>query len=225
MSAYRALSLYAFLICNALLAASASLWALTAIHKRAPPSHDRWDQGPRAQTGLIIPVQVDLAERLTDEAVNALVSLADPFSSTFGQYWSASDVTAAFSLPVDEIKAVLDWVEEPANLPRSEILLSPCLCRIDFNITARALETLHGTEYFICTHKTSGDTSLACLEYRVPENLLESIDYIIPTVFPVHGPAVPALLKTDDHLDPLIWILSFPSATLVATPCQRGSRG
>jgi tripeptidyl-peptidase-1 len=102
-----------------------------------------------------------LAERSSKEAVEALVSLSDPSSSAFGRSWSASAVTTAFALPPDEIKAVLDWVEESTNLARSKIRLSPCLCRIDFNITVRALETLLDTKYFIYTHKTSGETSLA----------------------------------------------------------------
>jgi tripeptidyl-peptidase-1 len=150
-----------------------------------------------------------LAERSTKEAVEALVSLSDPSSSAFGRSWSASAVTTAFALPPDEIKAVLDWVEESTSLARSEIRLSPCLCRIDFNITVRALETLLDTEYFTYTHKASGKTSLACLEYRAPENLLESIDFIIPTVFPIQGPAVPALHKIDDHVGPPLSLGNF----------------
>ncbi|KAH6842419.1 peptidase S8/S53 domain-containing protein [Chaetomium sp. MPI-CAGE-AT-0009] len=209
MSPHRALFLCVLLFGEALLAASASPGTLMTIHKRAPPEHNEWDQGLRADPDLIVPVQIDLAERSTSEAADALVSLSDPSSSTFGRYWSASDVTAAFALPRDEIKAVLDWVEETANVPRAEIRLSACLCRVDFNITVRALEKWLATEYFTYTHKTSGETSLACREYRVPENLLESIDFIIPTVFPVQDPVVPSLLKVDDHVGPPISLGSF----------------
>jgi tripeptidyl-peptidase-1 len=202
MSLHRALLLYALLFGEVLLAAAASPRTLMAIHKRAPSAHNEWERGPKAEPDLIVPVQIDLAERSSSEAADALASLSDPTSSKFGRYWSALDVTRAFALPRQEIKAVLDWVEEATDLPRAEIRLSPCLCRIDFNITVRALEAWLATEYFTYTHKASGETSLACLEYRVPEPLLDSIDFIIPTVFPVQDPAVPALLKVDDHVGP-----------------------
>ncbi|EAQ84539.1 hypothetical protein CHGG_08553 [Chaetomium globosum CBS 148.51] len=209
MSLHRVLLQCALLFSEVLLAASASPRTLTAIHKRAPATHNGWARGPRADPDLVVPVQIDLAERSNSKAADALASLSDPSSATFGQYWSALDVTRAFALPRGKIKAVLDWVEEAADVPRAEIRLSPCLCRIDFNITVRALEAWLETEYFTYAHKASGETSLACSEYHVPKALLDSIDFIVPTVFPLQDPVVPALLNIDEHVGPPISLANF----------------
>lgn len=169
-----------------------------SVHKRAPETHKQWERLSRASSDLVVPAQIDLAEVHVDEAAGDLLALTDPSSPSFGQYWSPSDVTSALSLSDEDIKAILLWVEQTVELARSALRLSPCRCRIDFNATVGQLETLLSTEYYVYKHTITGETSVACEKYSLPQQILPLIDFIIPTVFPVRNPRNIQPIKTVD---------------------------
>ncbi|KAH8587033.1 Pro-kumamolisin, activation domain-containing protein, partial [Bisporella sp. PMI_857] len=163
-----------------------------SIHKRAPDRHDGWERGQRASPDLIVPVQVNLAETATDEGADYLLALADPSSPSFGQYWSAQEVTLLFALPERDIQAVLQWIANGSGNPPLDPRLSPCRCRVYFNATILQLERLLRTEYYVYKHIGTSNTSLACEQYSLPVQLQPLVDFIIPTVFPTRAPPMAA---------------------------------
>ncbi|KAL2111862.1 hypothetical protein VUR80DRAFT_9155 [Thermomyces stellatus] len=161
-----------------------------AIHKRAPDRHSGWERGARANSDLVVPVQIDLAEDGIEEVTEELLALSDPSSPSFRKYWSPSQVTSALSLSDEDISSVLEWVGQIEGDPRPEPLVSPCRCRIDFNATIGQLESLLQTKYYTFTHASTGETSIACEDYKVPDSLVDLIDFILPTIFPIRTPHI-----------------------------------
>lgn len=167
------------------IAAAAGRQELSVHRRQEPGVSTQWERLSRASPDLVLAVQIDLAEASVEEAAGDLLALADPSSSSFGKYWSPSDVTSAFSLPERDIKAALLWVESTTELPPSALRISPCRCRVDFNATVGQLETLLNAEYYVYKHIPTGETSVACEQYSLPKDILPLVDFIIPTIFPV----------------------------------------
>jgi len=93
-------------------------------------------------------------------------------------------VTSAFSLPAQDIKTILLWVQQKGGVGASKLRLSPCQCRVDFNATLGQLETPLDAEYFVYKHKDTSETTVVCNEYNLPDHILPLIDFVVPTVFP-----------------------------------------
>lgn len=53
---------------------------------------------------------------------------------------------------------------------------------VEFNGTVEEAERLFATQYWHYQHAESGGYRLACDQYSLPEHLLDSIDFVMPTI-------------------------------------------
>lgn len=153
-----------------------------SIHERAYFRHPRWERDaelPRSDGEFLM--RIALAQQNLHGSEDFLMQVSDPSSTTFGQYWSAEKVASVFAPSDDSLTAVKSWLTG-AGMSEAAIRLSQTKSTLSFNISVGDAERLLKTQYHTFTDSVSGEKSISCDHYSIPENIRSHIDFITPTV-------------------------------------------
>ncbi|KAL9106480.1 MAG: hypothetical protein Q9227_008511 [Pyrenula ochraceoflavens] len=106
---------------------------------------------------------------------------SDPASAKYGRHWTADEVKKAFAPSQVTIEATTKWLTD-AGINKDRIRPSVRGGFLYFESTLAELEALLQTEYFVYYHAETGQSSVACDQYKIPRHLKGSIDFISPGV-------------------------------------------
>lgn len=143
-----------------------------------------WLQKAKASTYEDISITIALASPEPEVAVQALLSVSDPKSQQYGEFWHRDDVQGRFSPTSDVIRLTLDWIRGvgvAAQQTRQTGGLVHVTCPVYL-----IQELLH-TEVFHYVHKLTGAHDRGFEQYEVPSELKDDILWVLPTVEHGHG--------------------------------------
>ncbi|KAJ6489757.1 family S53 protease-like protein [Mycena sanguinolenta] len=110
--------------------------------------------------------------------VTQLYGVSDPASELYGQHLTAEEV-ASFVKPTAETSSnVSAWLSENAI---TSTPVSPAGDIIEFTISVAEANNLLSTQFSIFNYVETGKTSIRTLEYSIPAELQQHIDFVHPT--------------------------------------------
>ncbi|KAF9701276.1 hypothetical protein EKO04_001175 [Ascochyta lentis] len=115
----------------------------------------------------------------SETAEQALLSVSNPLSPTYGQFWTYSEVAAQFLPTPDAIHSVLTWLYR--DIEPHDIRVSQDRSWIYAKVSIYAAETLLQAKYHFYRHNTSSEKHLACLNYTLPSSVRTHVDLVTPT--------------------------------------------
>lgn len=139
-----------------------------------------WRRVERLNGSFILPIRIALVQTNLDKAEEYLLSVSDPTSENYGNYWTAEKIANTFKPSNETVDAVLKWLVR-AGISLQRIKRSQSLGWLQFNCTVTEAQNLLKTEYYKFKH-TSGAPHVGCTAYHIPENVKKHIDFITPTV-------------------------------------------
>lgn len=152
------------------------------VYKRQPDTANTWKRAPDAvDPDTILPIRIALSQRNLESAENELLSVSDPLSPDFGNYWSSAEVASRFAPTADGKRAVVEWLQA-AKIEPVRLRFSQDDSWILFNATVAESQNLLQAQYAIYKHADGERMDLATEEYTLPENLAGHVDFIIPTI-------------------------------------------
>ena len=117
-----------------------------------------WTQLQRADATAIVPLRLSLAQSNIENLYSMLLSVSDPTSPTYGQFWSPQEVALTFAPNASTIASVTGWLQY-SGFSIERIQLSPGLQWISLNASVSEAEQLLNTQLFVFQH-TSGITQV-----------------------------------------------------------------
>lgn len=116
------------------------------------------------------------------ELISQSVYSSHPDSSSYGKHWTSDEVITAFQPSEETVNAVRDWLVSHGGISNSRITHSDNKAWLAFDATTEEAENLLHAEYHEFSHKSTGNTMVACDQYHVPKAIQGHIDYITPGV-------------------------------------------
>lgn len=138
-------------------------------------------QMSRLDGNSAIPIKIALAQRNLEKAEEFLLSVSDPKSPQYAQYWTAAEVASKFSPSVQSLKQVITWLTT-AGIVRTRLRGSRTKGEVHFNATVREAEQLFNTTYHVYEKQDTGVSYVGCDEYTLPSSIRNYIDFITPTI-------------------------------------------
>ncbi|KAI8982832.1 subtilisin-like protein [Trametes punicea] len=133
-------------------------------------------------------LRLALAESDPNAVVDALYSVSDPDSLSYGQYLSKDEVERFVTPQPATIDAVNAWLEENGLTSQT---LSPAGDWLSIEVPVSQANTLFNTNFTVFRHADTGAETIRTLAYSLPDALQGHVDLVHPTVsFPVAVPAV-----------------------------------
>lgn len=156
------------------------------------PAH-QWSKKSVAPHDLVFPVRLAISPRNVELGHEMLMNIASPNSPNLGQHWTPENVRDFFSPTRSTVSIIKTWLTS-SGIHHSRLNLHGGRGHINFHATIGEMEKLLGTEYQLFENVETGDLTVSCDQYHVPESIQEHIDFISPTIgFDVNS--VPALKK------------------------------
>jgi tripeptidyl-peptidase I len=140
----------------------------------------------RLSSQNILPIRIALAQQNLHLAGDLLMSVSNPTSPQFSQYWTAKEVAQRFAPSRQAVGEVVSWLNQSGIVP-TRLKRSHSGGWLSFNCTVQEAELLLHTKYHVYERGETGEIYAACEEYSVPMSIQKCIDFMMPTV-PFHNP-------------------------------------
>ncbi|KAI0674156.1 subtilisin-like protein [Trametes maxima] len=162
------------------LATSSTAFSVHELRQSVPSGFT--EVGPAAPEATIT-LRIALAQSDPDGIIDALYSVSDPESASYGQHLTKDEVNR-FVAPSDEtVQAVDAWLEDNGLTAKR---LSPAGDWLSLEVPVSQASSLLNTNFSIFRHAETGTESIRTLAYSLPQSLRGHIDLVHPTVsFPV----------------------------------------
>jgi tripeptidyl-peptidase-1 len=155
---------------------------ILAISQRriSPTQHTQWHQGDRAHDDNTLNITIALALPDSNHAVAALLEIADPSSSQYGQHWSATQVVQTFRPAPDTTIKVLDWLES-SGIHEYLNISSGAGGYLRVLVTVHEASHLLNTTFHLYKNERTGDEHIASEDYYIPKEISQHVVYILAT--------------------------------------------
>ncbi|CAE7195937.1 hypothetical protein P3342_009989 [Pyrenophora teres f. teres] len=150
------------------------------IHERRDALPAAWTKHSRAPRDAVMPVRIGLKQRNLEHGDRFLHDISDPDSPNFGKHWTAQQVANMFTPHPETSDATLEWLHS-SGIDRTRVKHSHGRNWVEFSALVSELEDLLQTTYYSYKHETGG-FRIACDEYRLPHQVREHVDFIMPTI-------------------------------------------
>ncbi|KZT03971.1 family S53 protease [Laetiporus sulphureus 93-53] len=136
-----------------------------------------------AESSTNLTLRIALAQSNFDGLVEALYNVSDPSSEYYGQYLSKEEVDSFVQPDSESVEAVTSWLSEydltATNLSSAGDILS-------VELTVGQANDLLSADYSLFTHEATGQQTLRTLNYSIPVDLANHVNFVHPTVtFPL----------------------------------------
>ncbi|TVY44097.1 Tripeptidyl-peptidase [Lachnellula occidentalis] len=135
----------------------------------------------RMDPNSTVPIRVALAQQNLESAEEYLMSVSDPTSLHYSQYWTAEAVARKFSPSTRTLKQVTSWLDK-SGIAANRLRGSRSRGELHFNSTVREAEQLFNTTYYLYETLSDGATYIGCEEYSLPSYVQSHVDFITPTI-------------------------------------------
>ncbi|KAJ5542482.1 Peptidase S8/S53 subtilisin/kexin/sedolisin [Penicillium sp. DV-2018c] len=143
--------------------------------------HVDWVKRERVKRDSVLPVRIGLTQNNLEKGEELLMTVSDPNSPKYGQYWSAEEVHDMFAPSKESVDSVRQWLES-SGIDKSRVVHSDNKGWLAFDAYAHEVEKLFMTEFYEHEHSHTASLKIGCEEYHVPEHIQHHIDYITPGV-------------------------------------------
>ncbi|KAI0777487.1 subtilisin-like protein [Trametes elegans] len=157
--------------------ASASTTFLVHELRKAPPSG--FTEVSPASPETTLTLRLALAESDPNGLIDALSSVSDPDSASYGHYLTKDQVDRFVAPTTDTINAVNSWLKDNGVTSTS---LSPAGDWISIDVPVSKANSLLNTSFSVFQHLATGAEAVRTLSYSLPENLRDHVDLVYPTV-------------------------------------------
>ncbi|KAF2170428.1 hypothetical protein M409DRAFT_64175 [Zasmidium cellare ATCC 36951] len=166
------------------------------VHEKRSTSDSGWTRSRRVEPSVLLAVRIGLVQSNLHLGEELVQQIADPSSPRFGKHLAKREVDELFAPAPDTITSVKTWLMK-SGIHDARIGLTQSNGWIAFDARADEIEDLLDTEYFWYEHIPSGDLTVGCENYSIPEGLQTHIDYIKPGIN-LHAPEKPNDTTTCD---------------------------
>lgn len=155
------------------------------------PAASHWKRSARLASDQSIHIDLALAvnQDISGTAAQALESISDPDSPSFGQHWTPNRIAQFFAPSRESIRQVGRWLNS-SGVPGSAMRLSRDGTFLSFNVSVRQAEQLLGTEFHLYRHLNGTITQTASERSSLPARVARYSDYVLPAPDP--DPVSPA---------------------------------
>jgi tripeptidyl-peptidase-1 len=108
-----------------------------------------------------------------------LLRISDPDSDSYGQYLSNEQVHEMVAPRQEDLATVIAFL---SNHGAEGVSLTPNSDFLQATVTVAKAESMLGAEYFEMVHAESGKTVHRTLEYHLPTEVANALDFVAPTV-------------------------------------------
>ncbi|KAA1113583.1 hypothetical protein PGT21_033913 [Puccinia graminis f. sp. tritici] len=167
------------------------------VHEKRVPN-SLWKRQKEFQSivgpSFLVSLKFGLKQSNLDTLHDELMKVSHPDSSSYGHHWSPERVKEHFSPSAQAIDEVTAWLKSQKS--HLGALHQPRMSRggtwINIQLPLSEAENLLDTKYHLYLHEATGQTHIACEDYKLPERLFRHIDMVMPTV---HFDTVPTTNK------------------------------
>ena len=157
---------------------SLSVRSPQCVHFRNCHSHDFVIKDtPNSDTPLTL--KFAIKHQNVDKLSQALNEVSNPKSPNYGKYWTGEEVgrlTTHNQAREILFSHILKFVAE------SQVSFSPLASTVEIKTDIKTAEKILGAKYFKFHSPTTNAEILRTLEYELPKEVSETIDYVSPTV-------------------------------------------
>lgn len=151
------------------------------VHERRERLPINWEKNAKLHGDSFMPLRIALTQSNLHRADEFLMDVSDPESPNFGKHWSAKQVAESFAPSKETLSSVISWLADN-GISNDRVKQSQSLSWVHVNMTVSEAEKLLDAKYYEYKHSLSDDAHIACDEYSLPEELVQHIDFITPTV-------------------------------------------
>ncbi|KAK3503173.1 Pro-kumamolisin, activation domain-containing protein [Neurospora crassa] len=118
------------------------------------PAVSHWKRSARLASDQVIHIDLELAvdQDISGIAAQALESISDPDSPSFGQHWTPNRIAQFFAPLRESIRQVGRWLNS-SGVPRSAMRLSRDGTFLSFSVSVRQAEQLLGAGFHLYRHR------------------------------------------------------------------------
>ncbi|EEQ28740.1 Tripeptidyl-peptidase sed1 [Microsporum canis] len=145
-----------------------------------------WQRVSRIDPHAFLPLTIALAQQNLEHAEDYLLSVSDPSSPQYAQYWTAEAVAAKFAPSEPTARKVMSWLNQSGIAPAG-VRRSKSGGELYMNITAQEAEKLLHTTFYIYKHQLTNKTLAICEKYSVATFVEKYVDFITTTEQFHHG--------------------------------------
>ncbi|CDO69077.1 hypothetical protein BN946_scf184992.g26 [Trametes cinnabarina] len=182
---------------EALAGSSTPTFSLHELRNTVPSGFTEIGPAPPEAT---LNLRLALAESDPNGVVDALYSVSDPDSPTYGQYLNKDEVERFVAPKPAAVAVVNAWLKENGLTAKP---LSPAGDWLGIDVPVSKANTMFNTNFTVFRHVDTGVETIRTLAYSLPESLQGHIDVVHPTVsFPVRvirKIASPSSVQTTTH--------------------------
>ncbi|POW04279.1 hypothetical protein PSHT_11314 [Puccinia striiformis] len=193
----RSVSAFCVLLFNMVILISAAPQLDKVIHeKRVPNSLWRRQEEYHSVVGpsFLVTLEFGLKQSNLHTLHDELMKVSHPDSQNYGSHWSPEQVREYFSPSEEAIREVAAWLKSQSSELGGDY--QPRMTKggtwLNIQLPLSATEKLLDTKYHVYLHEETGQTHIACEDYKLPARLFEHIDIVLPTV---HFDTIPAANK------------------------------
>ncbi|KAF2669928.1 subtilisin-like protein [Microthyrium microscopicum] len=162
-------------------------------HEKRGLEPTQWTKRTIAPREAKIPLRFNLKHRNTHRGHDALMELADPTSSKFGNHWTSKEVEDFFVPHDDSFSSVVAWLRN-SGVDISRIRTSRSRGLVTVNATVNEAEDILNTRYHTYEHLGTGALTVSCDEYSLHYTVRDHVEYITPTI---HFPSAPKTKRSE----------------------------
>lgn len=185
--AARSVSIFLILLFSLVTPISAAPQFEKIIHEKRVPNTS-WKRQEDFQSivgpSFLLSLQFGLKQSNLHTLHDELMKVSHPDSSSYGNHWSPERVKKHFLPSEQAINEVSSWLETQKSdrgglhQPR----MSPGGTWVNIRLPLSEAEKLLDTKYHVYLNEATGQTHIACEDYKLPKHLLQHIDIVMPTV-------------------------------------------
>ncbi|CCG82492.1 Protease S8 tripeptidyl peptidase I [Taphrina deformans PYCC 5710] len=162
----------------AALAAGATLPRHVSHERRHAPLRNWQKTGP-IDAKVKLPMRIGMSQSNLHKGDELLMSVSHHESPKYGQYFSAEEVADIFAPALETVSVLKEWLES-MGVSSGRVSQSANKQWLQFDAEVQEAERLFRTEYYHYEHGSTGQKTVACDEYFLPEHVREHVDYITP---------------------------------------------
>lgn len=176
-----------------------------------------WSVSGSPDASQSITLKLAVKQQNIDQLESLLRSVSDPTSSTYGKYYSSDQVNALFGPSTSALDAVTSWAAGSGlenSIERGQ--------HVTIKTTVGNANALFSANFTAFKDDSTGVEKIRTLQYSIPKDVSDHVDFVSPTTFFGHTDSLGALKKPEA-------VLSKPAAPRLserATTCvSYSSRG
>ncbi|KAI9615686.1 hypothetical protein KEM48_005564 [Puccinia striiformis f. sp. tritici PST-130] len=183
----RSLSAFCVLFFNLVNLISAAPQLDKVIHERRV-QNSLWRRQEEYQSivgpSFLVTLEFGLKQSNLHTLHDELMKVSHPDSPSYGSHWSPEKVRQYFSPSEEAIREVTAWLKSQRSDwgGNYQPKMSKGGTWLNIQLPLSEAEKLLDTKYHVYLHGETGQTHIACEDYKVPQSLFQHIDIVLPTV-------------------------------------------